>query len=197
MLNKAKIYINFIFALLLTANLADAEATLKFANNKKNIKWQKPSINICLSQEASKINNIQYALENSMQSWNKLQFIPRFTNLDTDCEINIRLQKIKWHKSPAPLATTVIIHNIVTAEAVNAEIVINDFYLPTIGDSAIDPNMYDLQSILTHELGHTLGLDEDYTDKYSSMFILTEKGTIHKRLLNKSDITAISKIYKF
>jgi MYXO-CTERM domain-containing protein len=58
-----------------------------------------------------------------------------------------------------------------------------------------DFHLYDLQSILTHELGHLLGLREDYDNEQASMYAYSWPGEVHKRDLADSDIDALWAIY--
>lgn len=188
-------YLTFLFATLISVNSAYGEASPKITPDHKPIKWRKKNLNICLVKEANAIENINYVVIASMRTWNKLKFTPHFTFNDDLCDVNIKYERLKGWADPVPLATTVVYYNSYDGETASAEIVINDYYSSRLGDSAINKSLYDLQSIVTHELGHALGLNEDLTDNVSSMYVLTERGTIHKRILNSSDISAISKVY--
>ncbi|MDX2052011.1 MAG: matrixin family metalloprotease [Polyangiaceae bacterium] len=54
---------------------------------------------------------------------------------------------------------------------------------------------FDLQSVLTHEVGHFYGLSEDFEDPYTTMFECTSACETHKRVLAADDISAMSEIY--
>jgi hypothetical protein len=54
---------------------------------------------------------------------------------------------------------------------------------------------YDLQNILTHEVGHFFGLGEDMTDRGATMFYCTSRCETHKRELTDVDSSAISTLY--
>jgi hypothetical protein len=56
----------------------------------------------------------------------------------------------------------------------------------------------DFESISTHELGHTFGLDDLYTDSCSeeTMYGYASEGEIAKRTLELGDITGIYQLYK-
>jgi hypothetical protein len=56
-------------------------------------------------------------------------------------------------------------------------------------------HLYDLQSILTHEFGHLLGLREDYDNEQATMYAYSWPGEVHKRDLDDSDIDALWAIY--
>jgi hypothetical protein len=57
--------------------------------------------------------------------------------------------------------------------------------------------VYDAQDILTHELGHTFGLDDMYTSSYvdNTMYGYGSKGEIKKDTLTSGDITAVKNLY--
>jgi len=61
------------------------------------------------------------------------------------------------------------------------------------------PNLatYDAQNILTHELGHWVGLDDHYTSAYAdnTMYGYGAKGEIKKDTLTTGDIDGVAKIY--
>lgn len=63
--------------------------------------------------------------------------------------------------------------------------------------NACGSNTYDVQNILTHENGHTMGLDDEYTSSYSynTMFGYGSKDEIQKDTLTTGDITGVKAIY--
>ncbi len=56
---------------------------------------------------------------------------------------------------------------------------------------------YDAQNILTHELGHWVGLNDHYTSAYANntMFGYGSPGEVKKDTLTKGDITGVNNIY--
>lgn len=60
-----------------------------------------------------------------------------------------------------------------------------------------DNKTYDAQDILTHELGHWMGLDDEYTVSYvnNTMYGYGSKGEIKKDTLTQGDISGIQAIY--
>ena len=54
---------------------------------------------------------------------------------------------------------------------------------------------YDLQNVLTHELGHLLGLGEDMTDVDATMYAFSQPGETGKRDLEVVDKDSIASLY--
>lgn len=55
--------------------------------------------------------------------------------------------------------------------------------------------IYDLQNVLTHEVGHFWGLPEDYEDRSSTMYSCTSACETHKRRLSEADLLRVQRLY--
>ncbi|MBS3113255.1 matrixin family metalloprotease [Candidatus Woesearchaeota archaeon] len=67
----------------------------------------------------------------------------------------------------------------------------------TWGDAVINPSVMDLQNIVTHELGHGVGLGDIYSTACSTvtMYGYSNYGETSKRSLGQPDITGLQKMY--
>jgi hypothetical protein len=67
----------------------------------------------------------------------------------------------------------------------------------TWGDGKANPNLMDLQNLVTHEVGHGLGLADVYENDCSSatMYGYSYEGDIEKRDLDTSDINGLQELY--
>ncbi|MFO0552005.1 MAG: matrixin family metalloprotease [Polyangiaceae bacterium] len=106
----------------------------------------------------------------------------------------ILFQDTMWQYTSADntLAKTTVTFDADTGEILDADIELNHAYNDfTISDTNID---YDLQSVLTHEIGHFVGLDHT-PDETATMFATYEPGTIEQRTLETDDVDAICTVY--
>jgi hypothetical protein len=107
---------------------------------------------------------------------------------------------ITWGKAPnTALAVTYTWYY--TASGAVAEtdtIMISKFPWIWSGKGICDSNRYDAQDILTHELGHWVGLDDEYTSAYinNTMYGYGAKSETKKNTLTFGDVTAGQSIYK-
>jgi hypothetical protein len=126
-----------------------------------------------------------------------------------------------WARANGALAVTVLTFDDVTGRIVDADLLINggghSFAVlnddspaggePVLLENSTSPqssldksnngksSRFDVQSVLTHELGHFFGLGEDYDDTSTTMYAKTSPGETHKRILTKSDSTVITGLY--
>lgn len=82
-----------------------------------------------------------------------------------------------------------------TGELLDADMEINSFEFKfTVGDP-IGEGAYDLESVLTHEAGHFLGLAHSADDR-ASMYYQYEPGNSHMRNLTSDDVAGICTVYR-
>jgi hypothetical protein len=106
----------------------------------------------------------------------------------------IMFQDTSWnyHSADNTLAKTTVSFDTKTGEIFDADIEVNFAYNEiTVGDTHI---AYDLQSILTHEIGHFVGFDHSpFAD--ATMFASYDPGTTELRTLADDDIAAACTVY--
>lgn len=96
------------------------------------------------------------------------------------------------------LAITVITFDAHAKEILDADVVLNgehgfEFFERDARDEGM--STYDLQNVLTHELGHLLGLGEDMTDVNATMYAFSQPGETGKRDLEVVDKDSIASLY--
>jgi hypothetical protein len=98
-----------------------------------------------------------------------------------------------WSHQRSALALTTVTYATTTGEIYDADIELNsDENDITVGDEWIG---FDLQSIVQHESGHTLGLDHSPSLLDATMFPDYSQGEIKKRSLSGDDATGICAVY--
>jgi hypothetical protein len=157
-------------------------------------------------------NEVRDAIERSFATWSELpcdgggQASILFAKLaEVSCraaEYNksgpnanvILFQDTQWkYNGPNDtLAKTTVTFDTDTGEIFDADIEINHAYNEfTTGDADV---VYDLQSIVTHEIGHFLGIDHS-PDPFATMFAEYDEGSIEQRTLESDDVAALCAIY--
>lgn len=93
-------------------------------------------------------------------------------------------------------AVTTVIYNTDTGVIVDADIDLNGHNF--FWTSSDDPSEVatDVQNIITHEIGHLLGLGHT-AEKEASMFESTHQGELKKRSLHADDELGLCKVYPF
>jgi hypothetical protein len=98
-----------------------------------------------------------------------------------------------WPSDPAELALTYTRISSRTGEIIEADIAINAQHHVFSQDG--NPQDYDLQNVITHEIGHALGLDH-LDDPDATMYARIDPGETKKRDLNTTDETALRSHYE-
>jgi hypothetical protein len=113
---------------------------------------------------------------------NTLLFVPDWTERDYD---------------PAAFAVTTVWHRRSTGEILDVDMEVNEDrgpfgVCPAVG--CLDDRVVDLQNVLTHELGHYLGLAHS-TDPDATMYASAVAGETIKRDLSPDDVAGLCTIY--
>jgi predicted Zn-dependent protease len=179
---------------LCLTNFSQAEATIKYTSFGDPIKWKKSEVNICLTEESKKIKGIHQAVQESINSWNKTDVTPKLRFDKSECDIYIKYSRVVLGYPP-PVAISTITYKNGSGRSLNSDITLNTYYNNLLGDASKEKSKYDLQGVVTHELGHSFGLNEDFGDPNSSMYGYVEPGSTTQRYINDTDIKAMCKIY--
>lgn len=106
----------------------------------------------------------------------------------------ILFQDFKWryHGPDDTLAKTTVTFDAGDGTILDADIEVNHAYNEfTLGDDHV---VYDLQSVITHEIGHFLGLDHS-PDFSATMYAGYDEGSVEQRTLELDDVEGICAIY--
>jgi len=118
---------------------------------------------------------------------------PEYNSNDPNANvIMFRDKDWPYEGANATLALTTITFNYETGEIFDADIEVNSFKTPlTTSNSVVD---FDLESIITHEAGHFLGLSHSHIPD-ATMFVEYERGDLSFRDLEKDDKDGICAAY--
>ena len=99
------------------------------------------------------------------------------------------------------VAVTIAYADATTGRIVEADVILNSVYaFGVVDDSGGDDTAkcggrYDVENILTHEMGHFLGLGEELSDQKATMYVVSMPCQTHKRKLTTDDVDAIDALY--
>lgn len=120
-------------------------------------------------------------------------------NVDGDNTNTVYFEPQRADMANGALAITVLTFDREAGEILDADIVVNGehrFGVVDQMDSLAARKAYDIQNVLTHELGHFLGLGEDYDDHSATMYAYSLPGETNKRDLNDRDTLTIDHLYE-
>lgn len=108
---------------------------------------------------------------------------------------------ISWGRtSGSALAVTYIRYNTTTGLTVDVDTIMNKKFAWSWSNSDVcaDTATYDAENILTHELGHWMGLDDEYNAadyQHATMYGYGSKGEVKKNTLTAGDVSGAFDIY--
>jgi hypothetical protein len=104
----------------------------------------------------------------------------------------------EWPFDGNQLAVTVLTYS-TTGQILGMDILVNGskrFELVSEEKSAVGADAHDFAAVMTHELGHVLGLDEGHDDEQATMWPYIRKGEVHQRTLSEDDERGITAAYE-
>jgi hypothetical protein len=125
-------------------------------------------------------------------SLQKVGYFPKQANFNT-----VRYAADGDPMANGALAITIITFDTEAQQILDADIVVNgEHRFGVVADVAATPaGIYDLQNVLTHELGHLLGLGENFEDKHATMYAYSLPLETEKRDLGDPDVSSVSTLY--
>jgi hypothetical protein len=126
-----------------------------------------------------------------------------------------------WSKAKGALAITVLTFDDMSGDIVDADVLLNGggrFFANFDHDQSDDTDAvsiegnkdgddstatatsastprFDVQNVITHELGHFFGLGEDYNDTRATMYASTRPGETNKRVVSAADSGVVTALY--
>ncbi len=102
-----------------------------------------------------------------------------------------------WSHESDKLAITVVTYEMASGRLLDADVVVNpDVEFSLLSEKAeMRAGTYDLAAVLTHEMGHVLGLGESEEDRMATMWPYADRGDTHQRTLAQDDEAGILDAY--
>lgn len=208
----------WISAFALLATLAGPGVAMgnstRFTANGRPFRWTTPAFTLryAPSNLAAVTGDTDEAVRGAALAWS---LVPKATRIQvvgegatgvagytpgapSSCEL-IFFQR-NYPVSTNSLAVTVVSSSADTGEILDADVLVQGtrYRFEQLGPQgllALPGTPYDLQSMLTHEFGHVLGLGEDYATGDATMFPTATPGAVTQRSLTMTDIDSLSRAY--
>ncbi|MCA9523104.1 MAG: matrixin family metalloprotease [Myxococcales bacterium] len=197
----------FACATLICASAAGFQ--LRRIQTGEPVRWhqERVSFHLNLQSVPSYLDSsrVLYIVQQSFATWNavessflRLDFggtTTQRTEYDRNGDTNVNtvyFETVSWDDDSDVLALTKTIYEPKTGEIKDADIRVNAVHFTW---STSDSNVQnDVQNMLTHEVGHLLGLEHS-DDEESTMYATSKAGEMSKRTLAQDDINGVSYLY--
>ena len=166
--------------------------------------WHLPSGNwqysLSVSSVPSSVSDISSVAANAFNVWQSAQNKVTFSRTSDTTKTRSSYDRqniIAWGRTKGTaLAVTYTRYLTSTREAVDVDTIFNKRFQWTWSTGSCS-NAYDAQDILTHELGHWMGLEDEYTSNYvnNTMYGYGSTAEIKKNSLTYGDILGVQAIY--
>lgn len=193
--------------LLATSSVAHAYM-LKTTKTGQRVRWSSAVVALSVDQklrDAFGVAEIQAALTIATEAWRGLDHVPDVVISDqpapgyrTDMRTNGIYLMRPWPFAPEQLAVTVSTYDL-DGRMIGADVLVNgesDYALLTDREDVSGMAQHDLAAVLTHEMGHVLGLDESPDDQTATMWPYIRGGDVHQRTLSEDDEAGIVAAYQ-
>lgn len=197
---------------LATVSIRPATAAayqLKTTEAGATVHWSRPVITIALSREAKEHFHdgharraLDAAIEAWLDAWSEVPGTPVFAidtsdasepGVHTGGPTNGVYVPEEWPYDPGRLAVTVSAFDPSTGELLDTDIYLNPSYAFDDLSRGSPRLRYDLATVLTHELGHALGLGES-EDPASAMWPAIPPGRM-TRTIGDDDVAGVAAVY--
>lgn len=178
-----------------------------------NVQWASGPVTVSVQlASAADDRGLTQAVKNAIHTWNglcgaNLVFVETSPGSVQSSgaqqqDIVVKWSGGVWTFDKTWLASTGLNADVNTGHAKSALVDMNDmlYQWTTVGSTvAVDRNLsamniYDIEAVVTHELGHALGLNHS-ADTLATMYVDTSPGDPHKRHPDADDVKAVVQLY--
>jgi predicted Zn-dependent protease len=181
--------------------------SLKTTKTGQLVRWSESAITLRVDPKLEALmgkQQVRAALAMASDAWRGLPGVPEITVSDEAAPgytLSKRTNGVylmePWPFPKDQLAVTVSTYA-TNGRMIGADVLINgDVQYALLHDGADRPEMsqHDLGAVLTHELGHVLGLDESPDDESATMWPYIRAGEVHQRTLSDDDEQGVIEAY--
>ena len=201
---KRKLFIASLLVIFISGFWCSSAFAYKVKKTKsgKIIKWNTNTVTYYVNPSGGPPGSIA-AIQAAMKTWTDIPassfcFVYGGTTTSAGRNPNDGINIICFRKmrTKARVARNYVQWNKESGELYDSDIVFNTAHKLSAADKCPEDN-YDIQSVLTHELGHALILNElcKQTHNEKTMYWKENKGDTKKRTLDQDDIDGISYLY--
>jgi hypothetical protein len=191
---------------LLSPNFA-AAYSLRHAAAGALLRWYTPSIALRVDPALEAVlpaGQVRSALAMASDAWHGIGDAPELVvaqgapdAYDPERRNNAVYLLREWPFGADQLAVTVLSYA-KSGQIVGVDVLVNGskrFEMLSENEAAADVDAHDFAAVMTHELGHVLGLDEDRDDEQATMWPYIRKGDTRQRTLSDDDERGIIAAY--
>jgi len=181
---------------------------LKTTKTGHRVRWTTPVVTLYVDEKLSNFfgrAEVRNSLTIATEAWRGLSNVPDVVISEQPApgyQAKTRTNGVylmhPWPFAREQLAVTVSTYDL-DGRMIGADILVNgdsDYALLVEGDDSPGMAHHDLAAVLTHEMGHVLGLDESPDDKSATMWPYIRGGDVHQRTLSEDDEQGIVAAYK-
>lgn len=173
------------------------------------LRWTEPEITLGVATESEPLalGDAMAAIDESIASWMAIDCDPPELRAVTDASATLDPDdarvSVVWFRDPeawaerfsvTELARTIIIHRVQSGAIIDADIAVNLGGYAFSAATACSADEFDLQSVVTHEIGHLFGLDHS-PEPDATMNRRTDPGDCELRTLADDDIAGLCATY--
>jgi len=198
-----------IIAWCLMAASSSAHAyMLKTTRTGQRVRWSSSVVTLSVDKKLRDTfgeAEVRAALTIATDAWRGLDHVPDVVISDqlapgyrSDARTNGVYLMLPWPFAPEQLAVTVSTYDL-DGRMIGADVLVNgesDYALLTEPEDIPGKSQHDLAAVLTHEMGHVLGLDESPDDQSATMWPYIRGGDVHQRTLSEDDEDGIVAAYQ-
>lgn len=164
-------------------------------------RWDVSVVRLIVEHGQGAPNGLEEAAAQAASTWNEVGVGPRIEvarddepvddPLNVDEHSRVGVMREPWPYPAQAGAATITWAFTETSHIFEADVALN----PDIEFGDGESERHDLVSVLTHELGHVLGLQHVEDDAEATMFPTIPRGEVKKRDLSLSDVSALLERY--